>query len=256
MFLYFKNYTFFNKWSDNSLNLLRRMNMKTRKSIICMMILLFGVISAPILVTSNGEDEHGHDELIVHHCQDEEVIEVISISAIGITSYNTTELVVPLNSCVRINFINEVDIPHDFIIDAVDGENGIGFVHMYLANTTDTYQVPYEAKDDHGDDETDDDHSDDETDEHINDNLLGLLHGEEIHETPGKSFFNIKTPNITTQFEYYCSVPGHREGGMEGILYIGSAPSNTLPGLEFTLTLFGLFSLVVLNFRKKKLNDS
>lgn len=235
------------------------------KTILLAIILL----SLPLGIVAEGDhdDGHDHENAIQHHCTEADT--EVTIKANGQTSYDKNELVVPTDSCVKVIFINEVDIPHDFIIDEVTGENGMGFVHMYLLNSTDVYEVPYTHDDHHddGDVHTDDDHhddghtddhndthTDDHSDEHTNSTNLELAHGDETHEdiTPGQTFFMMQTPAEPAEFEYYCSIPGHKEGGMYGTLKVqNDGLLSSLPGPSLFISLAALLLVSVMMIRRR-----
>lgn len=61
---------------------------------------------------------------------------------------------------------------------------------------------------------------------------------------------NFKTPNVDATVEYYCSVTGHRDGGMFGDLVIGEGGS--VPGFELSLALIALFSLIAIPQLRKR----
>lgn len=77
----------------------------------------------------------------------------------------------------------------------------------------------------------------------------------EVNKGVAKSIV-IKTPNVDTTTDFYCSVPGHREQGMEGKLVIGSggddANKSSSPGFELLPAFLALFVLLAIPIMKRK----
>ncbi|MHA2101021.1 MAG: hypothetical protein ACW99A_20290, partial [Candidatus Kariarchaeaceae archaeon] len=107
------------------------------------------------------------------HCNNP-TMEII-IAADGPASYDRDVIEVPKDTCITIFFLNVVDYPHNFLIEPVDDDVDFDVVWMDLENST---AVCGQAGSDHGD-------------------------------TPGQARFNIKTPKVNTDIEYYCSYPEH-----------------------------------------------
>ena len=62
---------------------------------------------------------------------------------------------------------------------------------------------------------------------------------------------NFQTPDVDATVEYYCSITGHKAGGMFGDLVIGE--SGSLPGFELPLAIVAIFSLIAIpQLRKRK----
>jgi uncharacterized cupredoxin-like copper-binding protein len=64
--------------------------------------------------------------------------------------------------------------------------------------------------------------------------------------------FNVSTPDLDITYDFFCSVVGHRDAGMEGKLVIGDGTA-VAPGFEMFVVLVGFFSIgtvVVLKRRK------
>ena len=57
---------------------------------------------------------------------------------------------------------------------------------------------------------------------------------------PGKAANVTFTPAQAGEYEYYCKVPGHKEGGMRGTLYVGLEPEKDSPALPLLAVLAGL----------------
>lgn len=63
--------------------------------------------------------------------------------------------------------------------------------------------------------------------------------------------FNVSTPDLDITYDFYCSVLGHREAGMEGKFIIGAGTAST-PGFEMFIVLAGFFSIGTIIALKRK----
>ncbi len=61
---------------------------------------------------------------------------------------------------------------------------------------------------------------------------------------------NFKTPNVDVTLEYYCSITGHRDGGMYGDLIIGNGTE--APGFEISFAILALGALVAIPMLRKR----
>ncbi len=64
---------------------------------------------------------------------------------------------------------------------------------------------------------------------------------------------NIKTPDKDFKTEFYCSIIGHRAGGMYGTFIVGNPSSGSfVPGFEILTTLFAISAIGTLVYFKRK----
>ena len=67
----------------------------------------------------------------------------------------------------------------------------------------------------------------------------------------GKDSFNVTIPDFDTEFDIFCTVPGHQDAGMQAKLIVGAgAPDeeNKLPGFGFIFSISSI--LLLLSIRK------
>ncbi len=127
--------------------------------------------------------------LLVAACggSQEESVTNVSLLATDIT-YDEARLEVPANQAVHLTLENSGALEHDFSIREIDVRD----VHP-----------PEDEADDHA--MSEDVH---ELDVHV-----------AAHPNGGRSTVEF-TPTESGEYEYYCTVPGHREAGMVGTLVV------------------------------------
>ncbi len=128
----------------------------------------------------------------------------ITVEARSDLSFNVSTITLPKNTCVKITLVNsDTSSRHDFVVDAVDGWDGIDI----------------------------------DTD---------------MGETSSQL---IQTPDKDLDLQFYCSVPGHREAGMEGTLKIGdtgNANESGSPGFGFVPAIFALLAILAIPIIRRK----
>ena len=82
---------------------------------------------------------------------------------------------------------------------------------------------------------------------------LHLSNNTDGHEGDGVISMHMQTPNFDTEYDIYCSVPGHKAAGMTATLIVGEGlpeDESFLPGFGF-FALFISMSTLILFYRKK-----
>ena len=94
-------------------------------------------------------------------------------------------------------------------------------------------------------------------DEVTGDKGIKITHLHQANNTDGPNgdgtiTLNILTPDADTEFEIYCSVPGHREAGMVSTLVVGEGNPDEkgLPAFELFGALFSI-SFIVLILKRR-----
>ncbi|MHA2052255.1 MAG: Heimdall-CTERM domain-containing surface protein [Candidatus Hodarchaeales archaeon] len=92
----------------------------------------------------------------------------------------------------------------------------------------------------------------DEVHDHLEEVHIHLANNTDGHDGDGVKSMHIQTPNEDTEFEIYCSVTGHKAGGMVATLIVGEGnPDDSfLPGFEFLGLFLAMSSLVIIYKRK------
>ncbi|MHA2104077.1 MAG: Loki-CTERM sorting domain-containing protein [Candidatus Hodarchaeales archaeon] len=80
-------------------------------------------------------------------------------------------------------------------------------------------------------------HLDNNTAGHMGDNFLA---------------FNVSTPDLDITYDFYCSVVGHRDAGMEGKLVVGDG-TPAAPGFEIFAVLVGFFTIGTVVVLKRRM---
>ena len=149
------------------------------------------------------------------HCNNADKEVVVGV-VIGQTKYNVTEINVNKGECFTIVFQNlDSSMEHDLVIDKVGGSANQSVLDADLSKA----QI-----------------------NHVDFDSAGptVDYG---WGPNGIDKFNVSAPNVDATFTYYCDVPGHRAGGMEGKLIVGNG-GGSAPGFSF-LPLFAGFVAIV-----------
>ncbi len=70
----------------------------------------------------------------------------------------------------------------------------------------------------------------------------------------GIDSLNVTTPNVDTEFDIYCTVPGHQDAGMHAKLIIGagSPDEDKLPGFGFIFSISSILLLLSIRRMSKR----
>ena len=167
-------------------------------------------------------------------------IAIIASDAQGTLKFNKASLYVPENACVKLTFQNNGAMTHDFVIDEVGGGNTSKIDADLSGPNIDTIKLS------------------------IGNSTSDIGFG------PGLNVFYFYTPQVPAQFTFYCDIPGHRQGGEQGTLFVGTSSSSTTtisssstntlnansPGFDF-IELFSIFiclTWIKFRFSRKKIN--
>ncbi|MHA2099973.1 MAG: hypothetical protein ACW99A_14945 [Candidatus Kariarchaeaceae archaeon] len=84
---------------------------------------------------------------------------------------------------------------------------------------------------------------------------IHLANNTDGHDGDGHKTLHIQTPDKDTEYEIYCSVPGHKTGGMVAKLIVGEGnpDDDSLPGFGL-FTAFAVFITLVILQKRQKLN--
>ena len=140
--------------------------------------------------TADHDEEAGHDadadmDMAADALFDHDAHETISIEMKDI-AYAQPDITVPAGEIIEIELTNTGAIPHDFTIEKIDAVFGVHGDHD-----------PVAGHDDHGD-------------------ALAVHHALEAGDA---AEVRLQVHEAGT-YEFYCTVPGHKEAGMVGTLTV------------------------------------
>lgn len=189
--------------------------MATKKRFLGLPLVIMGLVGLALFLAACGgsdddaaavsqaADKHQAATVEEEHQQEAAVQEIV-IGADNQFRYQPDRIRVKVGQPVRIVFNNTADTLHDWTVDKMPAKDVAVLVSAQHEMGTGGHHGHEEA--------TDDDHVDDSTARMIH--VAAEAHAQGVLEF---------TPTEPGTYVFYCTVPGHRQLGMEGIIVVEEA---------------------------------
>ena len=139
--------------------------------------------------------------LLLAACGGDDATTSISVEGTDQLTFEPDEFTVPAGEEVTVE-LTSGGVEHDLVLEDVADIGSVG----------------EEGHGDHGEDMADEDMAEDHDDHAEGPNDLHVVHAD-----PGETVTGTFTIDEPGTYTFYCSVPGHREAGMEGTLEVVDA---------------------------------